>query len=222
MKSNIKHKNVCGIYAIKNKVNGKVYIGKSVNIHRRMKTHITNLNRSVTDQENEHLIRSWHKHGKENFEYEIVCECTIDELKEKELFYIQEYESTNRDKGYNFRIDSEGGMIPLESTRKKLSLAQIKRFKDPAERKKLGDKSREFWKNNPDVKEQMIKNVSKAKEKYEFFKLDKDTGEILESFDNIKEIIANNPTYKWQNIYAVCNGYKPSMYGFKWTKKLKI
>jgi len=222
MKLNINHKGIVGIYVIKNKINNKIYVGKSVNIYRRIKAHITALNTKHKKNENAHLINSWHKHGKINFTYEIICECDINLLKEKELFYIRKYNSTDRKKGYNFRIDSEGGMIPLQSTCDKLSVVLHKRFEDPNERKKAGDRNREFWKNNPDVKKQMAKNVSKAKEKYTFQKIDKNTGEVLASFANLKEIITKNPTYKWQNIYAVCNGYKPTIYGFKWTKKLKI
>jgi len=35
---------------------------------------------------------------------------------------------------------------------------------------------------------------------------------------SVEEIIKFNPNYKWQNIYAVCNGYKPTMYGYIWCK----
>ena len=31
--------NITGIYSIKNKINGKVYIGKSINIYNRWKQH---------------------------------------------------------------------------------------------------------------------------------------------------------------------------------------
>jgi hypothetical protein len=46
--------------------------------------------------------------------------------------------------GYNLRQDSEGGMIPSDETRKRLSEANIKRFSNPEERKKIGEKSKEF------------------------------------------------------------------------------
>ena len=47
-------------------------------------------------------------------------------------------------------------------------------------------------------------------------------GEFINKFDSIKSIIEENPSYKWQNIYSVCNGYKKSYMGFIWKKELKI
>lgn len=49
--------NKSGIYVIKNKINNKVYVGKAVNIYRRIKAHITALNTKNKD-ENRHLINS--------------------------------------------------------------------------------------------------------------------------------------------------------------------
>ena len=52
--------------------------------------------------------------------------------------------SLERDFGYNLRQDSEGGMIPSEETRKRLSEAGKKRFENPEERKKIAQRSKEF------------------------------------------------------------------------------
>jgi len=45
---------------------------------------------------------------------------------------------------------------------------------------------------------------------------------LLRKWGSIKEIILENPSYKWQNIYSCCNGYKKRIYGFKWRKIPKI
>jgi predicted GIY-YIG superfamily endonuclease len=44
MKVKICDKNKCGIYLIRNLINGKIYIGKSNNIYVRITSHICNLN----------------------------------------------------------------------------------------------------------------------------------------------------------------------------------
>jgi excinuclease UvrABC nuclease subunit len=63
-----------GVYCIKNKVNGKVYVGSSVNIRRRKTQHFVNLKRGIHPMEaiisnalslsyapEEHYLReSWH------------------------------------------------------------------------------------------------------------------------------------------------------------------
>ena len=222
MKAKIQDKEKCGIYLIRNLINGKVYIGKSNNIYRRIQAHLTSLRRKSLKHENEHLINAWHKYGENSFEYIIVEECKFDELKEKELFYIKKYNSLDRNKGYNFRLDSKSGMIPLESTRKKYSEALHKRFSKQEERDKVSIRTSKFWKDNPDKKIQMALNVKKTKqEKYRFFRMDEEEN-ILEIFESVEEIINKYPQYKWQNIYSVCNGYKKRIYGFKWKKELKI
>lgn len=50
MKLNTKDKKKVGIYVIRNLVNQKVYVGKSVNIYFRMKQHITLLNTKSKDE----------------------------------------------------------------------------------------------------------------------------------------------------------------------------
>lgn len=52
MKANLKDKGKCGIYCIRNLINSKVYIGKSVDIHRRIKRHVGHLNQQSSKHEN--------------------------------------------------------------------------------------------------------------------------------------------------------------------------
>jgi group I intron endonuclease len=221
---NINDKNKAGIYCIKNTVNNKVYIGKSINIYFRIKTHITNLNRRIKKQENEYLINSWHKYGKSFFEYTVLEYLEKDDiiLAEKELYWIQYFNSTNSKFGYNLRLDSQGKCIIHEDTRKKLKLSSQQRNRSVEEKEKTSNFFKEFWKNNPEIKEEMRQKVKLTKQnKYKFLKLD-DNNNILEEFNSVEEIIQRNPTYKWQNIYSVCNGYKKRMYGYKWKKEFKI
>ena len=72
-----------GIYRITNLVNGKTYIGQSIDIKRRFSEH-----RCISHESNIHLKRALKKYGKENFKYEVLEECDISELDEKEVYYI--------------------------------------------------------------------------------------------------------------------------------------
>lgn len=221
------HENVCGIYCIRNIINQKVYIGKSINIRQRIWNHISNLNSKNIKSENQHFINAWWKYGKENFEYfvlEIIDknqENIENIVKDKELFWMDYYESYSRDKGYNLRRDSSTKMIVHEETKKKYSEAQIKRYKDPNERKKTGEYSSKFWKENPEIKEQMSKKVSDAVTKYLIYQYSKDGKTLIKIWNKVKDIIIENPTYKTHNIYSVCSGAKPTIYGYRWVKVLK-
>jgi group I intron endonuclease len=217
MKLNRKeHLNRAGIYCIRNKVNNKVYIGKAKCIYRRIRQHINLLNKKSKD-ENEHFINAWHKYGRHNFEYFVLEYTEIEQLKERELYWQKVYRCTDRNKGYNFREDSETGCVVSLETRKKLSEAQIKRFKDPKERQKS---SHTYWKDNPEATKEMAKKVSESKIQYYIEQYTKD-GQFIKKWDSVNKIIELNPSYKWQQIYSVCSGYKPSIYGFVWKKVVK-
>jgi group I intron endonuclease len=218
MKLNRKeHLNKSGIYCIRNKVNNKVYIGKAKCIYRRIRQHINNLNKKNRKEENDHLINAWHKYGRLNFEYFVIEYIPLDTLKERELYWQKVYKCTDRKRGYNFREDSETGCVVSQETRKKLSEAQVKRFSDPKERQKV---SHTYWKDNPEATKQMAKKVSEATIKYYIDQYTKD-GQFIKRWNSVKEIIEENPSYKWQQIYSVCSGHKPSIYGFVWKKIVK-
>lgn len=75
-----------GIYKITNIINGNFYIGMSNNIHRRKMEHFTPKNILVSRT----ISKAIKKYGKENFNFEILEECKIEELCDKEIYYIKE------------------------------------------------------------------------------------------------------------------------------------
>lgn len=87
----------CGIYHIKNIITGKVYIGSSVDIQSRIKTHRFSL------KKNKHhsvkLQRSYNKYGKNNFLFEIIELCDKNDLEIKEKEWINYFNSYYN--GYN-------------------------------------------------------------------------------------------------------------------------
>lgn len=88
---------ICGIYCIENKINQRKYIGQSVDIYRRWNTHKYKLRYSK--HYNTFLQNSWNKYGEENFSFYIVEECCREELNDKEIYWIQYYDSCKN--GYN-------------------------------------------------------------------------------------------------------------------------
>lgn len=206
-----------GVYCITCIVNNKKYIGCSKNIYSRINNHKYNLEKQSLKQENQYFIDDFKKYGYEKFNYEVL-EYTSKNLKDKEFYYINLYDTINREKGYNLRRDnSKNGIIPLEETRKKYSEAQRERFSKKEERDKIGKKFSKFWKENPNIKERMADKVSKALTKYKILQYTKN-GEFIKEWNRVKDIIKENPTYKVHNIYAVCSGEKPSIYGYVWKK----
>ena len=87
-----------GIYKIVNLINGKVYIGQTVNFKQRLTTHIKTGLGAETPTRNK-LYPAMAEYGVENFSYEVLEVCKSSELNEREKFYIDFYDSCNN--GYN-------------------------------------------------------------------------------------------------------------------------
>lgn len=252
MKIHKKDRGKCGIYKIVNKINKKVYVGKSKDIYQRILNHKYLLN-NKDKNENRHLINAWHKYGAYNFEYFVIEELELNEelLREREDFWIVELKATNKNFGYNLRRDSSTGVIVSEETRKLKSeiftgeknpnfgnkwtdeqkLIMSKRLKtefksgerviNPETPKKACEIRNKHWDENPQLKEDMKKKVSVSRTEYRFYQYNKETEELIKVWDSVYDILKENPNWKRHNIYAACNGKKPTIYGYKWKKFLK-
>lgn len=80
---------ISGIYIIMNIKNKKVYIGQSIDIDSRLRTHKCKLRNNIHG--NKHLQNSWNKYGEKNFIFYISHLCEVDKLtwneqKTKEYF----------------------------------------------------------------------------------------------------------------------------------------
>lgn len=90
-----------GIYKITDKTNGLIYIGQAMNIKRRFSEHKTsNKGKKGTI---DYVIRT---KGVNNFTFEVIEECTVLELKEREMYWIAFYDSYHH--GYNLTPGGEG------------------------------------------------------------------------------------------------------------------
>ena len=80
-----------GIYKITNP-NGKVYIGQSVDIEKRWKAHKYLHNK---DKHQYHLYNSFKNYGFEKHIFQVIEECDVNQLNERERFYQEKYNSIN-------------------------------------------------------------------------------------------------------------------------------
>lgn len=115
---------VCGVYAIKNTINGKVYIGQSVDVEYRICNHFSKLKWGRHD--NEHLQRAYNKNP-QAIEWTLLCECKQEELDAIEIAYIKEYNSADPKHGYNMQYGGQAEHRATPETRRKMS--EIKKGK---------------------------------------------------------------------------------------------
>lgn len=92
-----------GIYKYQNLINGKVYIGQSMDIDRRKREHL-HVNKKGYYCMPFH--RALQKYGIEHFSFEVLEECLKTDLNKREKYYIEKYKSYDKSLGYNI---VEGG-----------------------------------------------------------------------------------------------------------------
>lgn len=147
---------MCGIYKITNKINGKSYIGQSVDILRRWRTHRTLAFDSSQKGYEYPLYRAIRKYGLENFSFEVLEECDQKELDKKEQEYILFYNSFSN--GYN---QDEGGASCVHI--QKLSEEDVFRIYDLLANSSLSQKDiADLYKVGMDV----ISTINNGKSRY--------------------------------------------------------
>lgn len=87
-----------GIYKITNQINGKIYIGQSVDLHTRLTNHIKAA-LGITTIAHQMVHDAMAADGLENFTFEIIEKCSKEQLNKKEKLWIETYSSDKY--GYN-------------------------------------------------------------------------------------------------------------------------
>jgi group I intron endonuclease len=126
-----------GIYKITSP-NKKIYIGQSVNIKKRWNQYQTIQKTGI----GRHIYNSLKKYGPENHTFEIIEECSLEQLNEREIYWINFYNSLNEglnltDGGSNGKHTEETkDIIRLKATGRKLSVEA----KQKISQSKMGNK----------------------------------------------------------------------------------
>jgi group I intron endonuclease len=98
--------------------NGKRYIGLTTKtLKRRMIEH-----KHHSKYSNTRFYNAVRKYGWENITWSVIAKCsTEEEMKEKEIQYIKDFRTLERDFGYNLREGGDGG-THSEETKRKISI----------------------------------------------------------------------------------------------------
>jgi group I intron endonuclease len=127
-----------GIYTIKNTLNGRVYVGSSVDIERRWLLHRYHLRAGI--HHSRILQRSWNKHGEDAFAFEVLLVVPETDLIEHEQAFIDRLKP-----GFNIHPNARSPLGVKRSAETKAKIAQAKNGKpNPAiadsNRRRKGEK----------------------------------------------------------------------------------
>lgn len=127
----------CGIYEIRNRLTGKVYIGQSQDIESRWRGHLRTLRNGK--HKNLKLLRSFNMHGETAFEFTVLEICHISILNAREQFWMDAKDSYRN--GYNARplaASNRGNTFDAE-TRARIRALRKKTWENPALRARMSE-----------------------------------------------------------------------------------
>lgn len=205
------------IYKITNKINGKMYIGKTIfTVEQRWKEHQKDFRRR--DFEKRPLYSAIKKYGIENFSIEEVEECPIEILSEREKYWIEYYGSFKN--GYNATIGGDGKQYVDYD----LVVANYKKLKNQTKVAELMKISTDTVFNALKTKKERIltqQEIQVNERGYIIYQYDKENN-YLKSFPSARAAareVNNNNSDGASHILDVCKGKRKTAYGYIWKFK---
>lgn len=200
------------IYKITNLINQKIYIGKTIKtIEERWNIHWQDSKKQNIS--NRPLYRAFHKYGKENFKIEILEECNLEDLNNREIYWIEKLGSFKY--GYNATIGGDGRHyadydLIYNLYQKGYNIKQIV--------------SLTGYDHNTISTAIKLKGISKEELiargreviKHSVAQIDKETNQILNIYSSLKEAYQALGKEHSGHIASVCNKKRKTAYGYKW------
>ena len=199
-----------GIYSITHVASGKRYIGSTYcNFYDRFCAHRSTLKRQC--HSSILLQRAWNKYGKDAFKFEVIELGSVG-LDIRELYFINQYQSSNPKMGYNISKETNNARLghqQSKATKKKISKSLKGKKKPPGfgehmSKTRSGKNSPTYGtKQSPELIERRVKNNRK--------KVIRDDGKIYASVNEAAEDI--DALYQGVS-QSLRKGYKVKGYRF--------
>lgn len=124
---------ICGIYKIISP-SKRIYVGQSVNIYKRW-----SLYRILDCKKQTLLYNSLKKYGINKHKFEILEQCSPEELNQKEIYYIELYQCFNSKYGLNLREGGGSSGKMSNETKRKISIGNTGKIQTEEAKQKRKD-----------------------------------------------------------------------------------
>jgi group I intron endonuclease len=195
-----------GIYKITNP-KGKIYIGQSINIEKRWKAHFNKHSKKTILIHN-----SIKKYGPENHKFEIIEECILEQLNEREVYWVS-YHNAIHPYGLVLKVGSSNNSLISDITKLKMSKAHT--GKKDSEETKLKKSKAAKGKTKTDIWRNNISKSHPTKKPVEQYDLKNNK---INEFISINEA-SRNTNIRVSDISACCNNKQKTAFGYKWKFK---
>ena len=204
------------IYAFKNKTNGKIYVGQTINTFKYRTMQHLRSNQTYFD-------KALNKYGVEGFEYKIIDTAQNPvELNEKEIYWIEKLNSL-KPNGYNICTGGKTSSgyrhtyeskVKMSVTKKKLGSMRGNKnhYYGKKHTEEIKQKMKKAWENEERIAKLKKHNENLDRTYQQKKVVNVDTGEI---FNSIKEA-AEKYSLKETHISRVCRGKRKTTGGFRW------
>lgn len=207
------------IYKITNKINNKIYIGKtSYSLEKRFQEHCRDSKK--LELQNRPLYSAMRKYGIENFVIELIEECDDENVNARECYWIKYYNACHY--GYNATLGGEGACIYNHE-----EIAEFLKYCPHT------IKAVEYFGCCPDVVRSVAKiyNIKllpvelKINKEKAVVAYDKNTGKLVSRFNSMAEAARwcylngkcnTSNSGARTHICACANGRRKSAYGYIW------
>jgi group I intron endonuclease len=174
---------ITGIYRIRFEGSQKVYVGSATNIIKRKHAHLCMLKKNT--HHCNYLQNAYNKYGLDNLCFDIIEQCEIAELQDREQLYIDWYNEYKLLYNSNLNAHSLAGFKWSEED-KALHSERIKKVFSDEEIKKKILQNAISWKRNPANKEAMSQSQKRRFESEEARRI---------NGEKVKQFHAANPGY---------------------------
>jgi group I intron endonuclease len=210
------------IYKITNKINDKCYIGKTcLTIQERFKQHCSDCLKR--NEEHRPLYKAMQKYGFQNFSIELIEECDVEKLSDRETYWINYYNSYHY--GYNATYGGDGTVLYDYSKiydlwKSGITQAKIAQILN-CDAETIANALNNYNVSHQERLKQGRKAISKS-----VLMINKTTNEVIQIFSSTREAAKHlikefnlNPLSEGgysTHISEVCRGKRKTCNGFKW------